>query len=451
VGVAASTGGLDVTPRLEPGVLIARKRDGGELSAAELDQLVTAYLADDVSDAQMSAFLMAGLIRGFTDAEATALTESYLRSGDVVDLSALRGPTVDKHSTGGVGDTTTLVVAPLLAAVGCQVVKLSGRGLGHTGGTLDKLEAIAGFRVNLTPAEVHTQVEEIGVAVAAATATLVPADKRIYALRDVTGTVPSHALIAASIMSKKLAGGAQHIVLDVKVGDGAFLPDAASARLLAERCVAIGVAHGRATSALVTEMSQPLGPAIGNALEVHAAIDVLAGRGGVRLRAVSIALAAEALALTGVPRREATARVTSALDDGTALMTFARWVERQGGDPAVAENPSALLPQAPVIARWQAPAGTVRSIATRRLGELAGRLGAGRMRHDDILDMRVGLICHLALGEVVPDGPSIEVHASTDADAEGVIAELAQLIDVGDPIAPPPLVLARITADGGAR
>jgi pyrimidine-nucleoside phosphorylase len=235
---------------LEVPVLIARKRDGGELTAEELSALVSAYLADEVDDAQMAALLMAGVIRGFTEAEAIALTDVLLASGDTVDLSMLDGPTVDKHSTGGVGDTTTLIVAPMLAAAGCQVAKLSGRGLGHTGGTLDKLEAIPGFRVDLSPEQLRSQVQDIGLAVAAATAELVPADKRLYALRDVTATVPSTALIASSVMSKKLAGGASHVLLDVKLGDGAFLSDPAAAVALAELCVQdrdrAGPAHRRA-------------------------------------------------------------------------------------------------------------------------------------------------------------------------------------------------------------
>lgn len=430
---------------LEVPVLIGRKRDGGSLTPDEIRALVAAYLDDEVSDAQMAAFLMAGVCNGFDDAEAVALTEAYLHSGDVIDLSDLRGPTVDKHSTGGVGDTTTLVVAPLLAAAGCQVAKLSGRGLGHTGGTLDKLEAIPGFRVDLDAGDLHEQVESIGVAVAAATAELVPADKRIYALRDVTGTVPSEALIAASVMSKKLAGGAQHVVLDVKVGDGAFMRTEDEAVALAERCVAIGTEHGRRVSALVTRMSQPLGPAVGNALEVAAAIDVLRGEGGDRLREVSLALAAEGLALTGVDPDEAAARVASLLDDGTALEVLRRWVAAQGGDPTVADAPREVLPAAPVIRHWEAPAGTVHGVAARRLGELAGRLGAGRMTADASLDHRVGLVVHVEVGAPVPDGAAIEVHAADAAAAEAVIAELPELVDVRDTPCPrPDVVVERV-------
>ncbi|MFP4235629.1 MAG: thymidine phosphorylase, partial [Nitriliruptoraceae bacterium] len=373
---------------LEVPVLIARKRDGGELTAAELSGLVSAYLAEEVDDAQMAALLMAGVIRGFSEAEAIALTEVLLASGDTVDLSGLSGPTVDKHSTGGVGDTTTLVVAPMLAAAGCQVAKLSGRGLGHTGGTLDKLEAIPGLRVDLTPAALSEQVERIGLAVAAATAELVPADKRLYGLRDVTATVASTALIASSVMSKKLAGGAEHVLLDVKHGDGAFLASPQAAIELAELCVRIGAAHGRRTGALVTDMSQPLSDAIGNALEVGAAIEVLQGRRGGRLKELSILLTAAALELTGLTPVDAERTARAVLEEGRALERFRAFVVAQGGDPAVADDPWGLLPRAPVVQEWRPGAGTVRITGCRRLGELAGRLGAGRRRSGDALDLR---------------------------------------------------------------
>lgn len=432
---------------LEVPVLIGRKRDGESLTAEEITGFINGYLEREVTDAQMAAFLMAGVCNGFDDTEAAALTEAYVRSGEVVDLSDLRGPTVDKHSTGGVGDTTTLVVAPLMAVAGCQVAKLSGRGLGHTGGTLDKLESIPGFRVDLDAATFHDQVERLGVAVVAATKDLVPADKRIYALRDVTGTVPSEALIAASVMSKKLAGGAQHVVLDVKVGDGAFMRTVEQARALARRCVAIGTEHGRGVTALVTRMDQPLGPSVGNALEVAAAVDVLRGTGGQRLRRVCLEIAAEGLALTGVPTDEAIQRVTGLLDDGSALERFMQWIEAQGGDPRVAEDPGAVLPAAPVVRHWRAPEGTVHAVAARRLGELAGRLGAGRMRPGAELDLRVGLRIHVEIGAAVPDGPSIEVHATTEDAAEAVLAELPDLVDVRPgPCETPRVVVDRVTA-----
>jgi pyrimidine-nucleoside phosphorylase len=436
--------------RLEVPVLIARKRDGGELTADELSALMTAYLADEVDDAQVAALLMAGVIRGFTRAEAVALTDVLVRSGASVDLSGLRGPTVDKHSTGGVGDTTTLVVAPLLAAAGCQLAKLSGRGLGHTGGTLDKLEAIPGLRVDLSADEVAAQVERIGLAVAAATQDLVPADKRLYALRDVTATVASPALIASSVMSKKLAGGAAHVVLDVKAGDGAFMADPAAASDLAALCVEIGEAHGRRTGALVTDMSQPLGDGVGNALEVGVAIEVLQGHRRGRLRELSLALAAGALELTGVDRDEAMTRVTGLLDSGHGLERFAAMVAAQGGDATVTERPWEVLPSAPVVRDWIPPAGTVTGFACRRLGELAAVLGAGRQRQGDVLDPAVGLEVLVRTGDQL-DGtaPAVRVHARRERDAAQVVAELDQVVHRdGEPV-DVPLIHARVGFTAG--
>lgn len=433
--------------RLEVPVLIARKRDGGELSGDELRSLLTAYLADEVDDAQIAALLMAGVLRGFTRAEAVALTEVLVASGDTVDVSDLRGPTVDKHSTGGVGDTTTLVVGPLVAAAGCQLPKLSGRGLGHTGGTLDKLESIPGFRVDLTPAQVHEQVERIGLAVAAATADLVPADKRLYALRDVTATVAAPALIASSVMSKKLAGGAAHILLDVKAGDGAFMEDVAAAVELAELCTAIGTDHGRHTGALVTDMSQPLSDAIGNALEVGHAIEVLQGERHGRLRELSLALSAAILELTGMATPERSlAQVTELLDSGAGLEKFREFVAAQGGVPEVVEQPWEHLPVAPVQVPWVPAAGYVQRFGCRRLGELAASLGAGRQRQDDVLDLAVGLEVLVRIGDVV-DGtqPAVLIHARTDEDAQRVATQLGDVVTVGDEEAvSPPLVHARV-------
>jgi pyrimidine-nucleoside phosphorylase len=435
-----------MSTQLEVPVLIARKRDGGELTAEEVSLLISSYVAGDVDDAQMAALLMAGVIRGFTEQEAVALTEALVASGDTVDLSTLRGPTVDKHSTGGVGDTTTLVVAPLLAAAGCQVAKLSGRGLGHTGGTLDKLEAIPGFRVDLQPAEVRDQVERIGLAVAAATQELVPADKRLYALRDVTGTVPSAALIASSVMSKKLAGGASHVLLDVKAGDGAFMEDVGAARDLAELCVAIGEAHGRRTGALVTDMSQPLGDGVGNAIEVAVAIETLRGERHGRFRELCIELAAAALTLTGSDASEARSVITQSLDDGTAKERFREFVHAQGGDPRVVDAPWDVLPAAPVVREWCPGAGVVGGFACRRVGELAGLLGAGRQRQGDPVDPAVGLEVLARIGDRVDDGQAlVRVHARTEADAERVLAELPSVVRVGaDEVAAVPLVHARV-------
>jgi len=434
--------------------LIARKRDGGELTAAEIRGLLARFLADEMDDAQMAALLMAGVIRGFTPAEAVALTESFVASGERVDLSDLSGPTVDKHSTGGVGDTTTFVVAPLLAAAGCQVAKLSGRGLGHTGGTIDKLEAIPGLRTDLTVAEVHRQVERVGLAVAAATADLVPADKRLYALRDVTATVPSPALIASSVMSKKIAGGASTIMLDVKAGAGAFSPTVEDAATLAELCVSIGRAHGRRTAALVTDMSQPLGDAVGNSLEVIAAIEVLQGAGSGRLREVSLALAAGTLELLGRGEREAAEEVSALLDSGAALARLGDLVVAQGGDVRVLDAPRAALPAAPVVLDWAPDPGTVDRIACRRLGEIAGALGAGRQRAGDRIDPAVGLEVHVRLGDRVDaDGqcegrPAVRIHAADAAAAAAAAAALAGAVGTGEgPVDRIPLLHRRIGFD----
>jgi pyrimidine-nucleoside phosphorylase len=375
--------------------VIAAKRDGEELPAETLREFVLAYARDDIADYQMSAFLMAGFLNGFSQAEAVALTAAMVASGDELDLSRLAGPTVDKHSTGGVGDGTTLVVAPLAAELGMQVVKLSGRGLGHTGGTLDKLDAIPGMRTELSGEELIAQVEEIGLAVCAQTADLVPADKAMYALRDVTATVENSALIASSIMSKKLAGGADAILLDVKTGSGAFMKDAHSARELAELCVALGEESGRATGALITDMSQPLADAVGNASEVREAIEILRGERGGRFTDLCVALAGHMAALTGIaedPERGVeTAR--KALASGAALERFRRFVEAQGGDPRIADDPS-LLPQAPVCHD-----GWLEAVDAEAIGRAAAGVGAGRQRKEDRIDLAVGIDFLTAIGE----------------------------------------------------
>ena len=434
--------------------LIAVKRDGGELSRDQLGGLLGRYLAGAMDDAQMAAFLMAGVIRGFSRDEAVVLTDLLVGSGAQVDLSGLRGPTVDKHSTGGVGDTTTFVVAPLLAAAGCQVAKLSGRGLGHTGGTIDKLESIPGVRTDLPIDAVRRQVADIGLAVAAATTDLVPADKRLYALRDVTATVPAPALIASSVMSKKIAGGASTIMLDVKAGDGAFSATVDDAAALAELCVAIGNAHGRRTAALVTDMSQPLGDAIGNALEVVAAIEVLRGEGSARLRAVSLALAAGTLELLGRSPAEALDEVTTLLDTGRGLASLADLIGAQGGDPGIVEAPRSRLAAAPVIREWAPDAGVVDRLACRRLGEIAGRLGAGRERADDRIDPAVGLEVHVRLGDTVgADGrcdgrPAVLIHAADEPSADRAAEALAEAVGTGTaPVHVGPLVHRRIGFD----
>lgn len=432
--------------RLDPPGLIARKRDGDELSADDLRAFLDGYLAGDVAEEQMSAFLMAGVLRGFTTAEAVAMTQVLVDSGDVVDLSDLAGPTVDKHSTGGVGDACTLVVAPLLAACGAQVAKLSGRGLGHTGGTLDKLESIPGLRVDLGTRQLHDQVARVGLAVAAATAQLVPLDRRLYALRDVTGTVPSPALIAASVMSKKLAGGAGHVLLDVKCGDGAFMTDARAAGDLARLCVDIGRAHGRRTGALVTDMSQPLSAAVGNALEVGHAIEVLTGQREGRFRDLCLDLAGGALELTGAAPDEARTWVEQSLASGDAAERFRAMVAAQHGDPAVVDTPWDVLPAAPVVVDVRPGAGTVAGWRCRRIGEVAAGLGAGRRRKDDVVDPAVGLEVFAPIGTpLTDDDVAVRVHARTTEDAAWAAEELRACLQLSDdPVTVPALVVDRV-------
>lgn len=435
--------------RLHAPTVIARKRDGESIEPEVLRAFLDGYLSGEVAEEQMSAFLMAGVLRGLDEDEAVVLTDAYVASGAVVDLSALTGPTVDKHSTGGVGDTCTLVVAPILAACGAQVAKLSGRGLGHTGGTLDKLESIPGFRVDLDPDELAAQVNRIGLAVAAATRDLVPLDKRLYALRDVTGTVPSPALIAASVMSKKIAGGADTIVLDVKAGNGAFMQTAAEAGDLARLCVRIGRARGRATAALVTDMSQPLAANIGNALEVRHAVDVLSGRvTDGRFRTLCLELAATALHGAGCSDDPMQAAIT-ALESGSAAERFTAMVTAQHGDGDVVERPAAVLPEAPVIRDWRPGAGRIGLVDCRGLGEVAGGLGAGRSRKDDVIDPAVGLQVLGSIGDTVTDGDVVAmVHARTDDDAQWALEQLSRMIPVGEHDVPvPTLVHERIGGD----
>ena len=366
--------------------VIAAKRDGEELPAETLREFVLAYARDDVADYQMAAFLMAGYLNGFSRAEAVALTAAMVASGDELDLSRLSGPTVDKHSTGGVGDGTTLVVAPLAAELGMQVVKLSGRGLGHTGGTLDKLDAIPGMRTELAGDELIAQVEAIGLAVCAQTADLVPADKAMYALRDVTATVDDIALIASSIMSKKLAGGADAILLDVKTGSGAFMKDLDDARELAELCVALGEDNGRATGALITDMSQPLADAVGNASEVREAIEVLRGDRTGRFADVCVALAGHMAALAGLA--EATA--------STAPSWRARRsrAERRSSASGASSRPRAASRGSSTIRRCSrarrsatrsAPGATagLQAVDAEAVGRAAAGVGAGRQRKED--------------------------------------------------------------------
>jgi pyrimidine-nucleoside phosphorylase len=372
-----------------------------------------------VPDYQMSAFLMAGYLRGFSREEAVALTHAMVESGETLDLSRLSGPTVDKHSTGGVGDGTTLVVAPLAAALGMQVVKLSGHGLGHTGGTLDKLDAIPGMRTELSSDELISQVEEIGLAVCAQTADLVPADKAMYGLRDVTATVDDIALIASSVMSKKLAGGAGAILLDVKTGSGAFIEELDGARELAELCVALGEEEGRATGALITDMGQPLADAVGNAIEVSEAIEVLRGERTGRFTDLCLTLAGYMAALAGLAEdgEAGTRAAREALSSGDALERFRRFVEAQGGDPRIVEDES-LLPQAPVQHEVRADRyGWLEAVDAEEIGHAAARVGAGRLRKGQEIDLAVGLHFLAEIGDEADPDTVVAVVLANDQDA----------------------------------
>src|SRR2546428_5103099 len=346
---------------IRPVELIQRKRDGQELAGEEIDELVLGYTRGDVPDYQLAAFCMAVYFQGLSSAETFALTDAMVRSGETIDLSAALGRrVVDKHSTGGVGDKTTLAVGPIVAACGVPFGKMSGRGLGHTGGTLDKLESIPGFRVELTTQEFIDQVRSVGLAIVGATANLVPADKKLYALRDVTATVDNYSLIAASIMSKKIAGGADAIVLDVKVGDGAFMKARADAERLADVMIDLGRRAGREVVAVISDMDEPLGHAVGNALEIREAIATLRGQGPPDFVQLVVEASTQLLALSdlGVTRDEARSRVEQAIADGSALAAYERWIAAQGGNPD-----EAALPIAPIVRELMATqAGYIQAV-----------------------------------------------------------------------------------------
>ena len=408
--------------------LIERKRDGGKLTADEIDALVDGYTKGDVPDYQMSAFCMAVVWRGMDAKETAALTASMVRSGERLDLSRF-GRVVDKHSTGGVGDKTTLVVAPLVAACGVPVAKMSGRGLGFSGGTLDKLESIRGYRVDLSTAEFLAQLERIGIVVTGQTADLAPADGKLYALRDTTGTVPAIPLIASSVMSKKIAAGANAVVLDVKVGSGAFMKDLASARQLARAMVSIGVAHGLAVTCELTDMEQPLGKAVGNSLEIAEAIQTLRGDGPADLVQLTRAAGAEMLVRgrKAGDRKSALARIDRALADGSGFAKFRELVAAQGGDVSQVDDP-AKLPLAPRVETLRSTrTAYVSAITADEIGIASVRLGAGREKKGDPIDHRTGIVLHAKVGDRVERGqPYADVHVAGkpgDADAIGMIRD----------------------------
>ena len=428
----------------DPRAVVAAKRDGKTLSEAEVRAFVDGYTTGEISDALAAAFLMACLLRGMDPGETLALTEAMVESGDTISFRGLGRAAVDKHSTGGVADGVTLLFAPLASALGSAVAKLSGRGLGHTGGTLDKLESIPGFRTDLSPEEIRRQVDEVGCAVAAQSPNVVPADGALYALRDATATVPSVPLIAASVMSKKLAIETDLILLDVKAGSGAFMKTPEEARELAEACLALASGWGRKASVAVTDMSQPLGDAVGNALDVAEAVALLRGEMGGRLRELALLFAARALELTNATgHEEALARAAEAIDGGAALERFRAMVEAQGGDPRVVDDPEGVLPAAPIREPLLADrSGVLAAIQAEEIGLASVGLGAGRLRKGDPIDPAVGIVVHPKIGDRLEAGAPIgEVHArDRDAAAQAGHRVLAAMDVADDPVRPPPLV-----------
>jgi thymidine phosphorylase len=418
--------------------LIKTKRDGGTLGDAEIDWVIAAYTAGVVAEEQMAALAMAVLLRGLNRAELSRWTAAMIASGDRLDFSGLSRPTADKHSTGGVGDKITLPLAPLVAACGVAVPQLSGRGLGHTGGTLDKLEAIPGWRASLSNAEMLTQLEDVGAVICAAGSGLAPADKKLYALRDVTGTVESIALIASSIMSKKIAEGTGALVLDVKVGAGAFMKNEASARELAETMVALGTDAGVRTVALLTRMDAPLGRSAGNAVEVAESVEVLQGGGPADVVELTLALAREMLAAAGRDDVDP----ADALADGRAYDSWRAMIAAQGGDP------DAPLPTARATEHVLAPAsGTLTRLDAMAVGLAAWRLGAGRARPGDAVQAAAGVTWHAAPGDQVRAGePLLTLHTDTPERFERAREALEGAYDVtaGATYEAPPLVIDRI-------
>ena len=418
--------------------IIRTKRDGNTLSAAQIRWFIEAYTEDKIAPEQASALLMAIVWRGMQPGELEEWTAAMLESGERLDLSSIDRPTADKHSTGGVGDKVSLILAPLSAACGVANPMLSGRGLGHTGGTLDKLEAIPGWRADLERDEMLRIVREVGCVICAAGGSLAPADKKLYALRDVTGTVESIPLIASSIMSKKIAEGTDALVLDVKVGSGAFLPDLASARQLAETMVGLGAAHGVKTTAVLTDMNTPLGRTAGNGLEVAESLDCLNGGGPSDLRKITLALVGEMLALAGVH-----ADPTGPLDDGRAKEKYEEMIRAQGGDPA------APLPEAPERNTVRANSGGyLQRLDARSVGIAAWRLGAGRARKEDPVSPSAGVVCLAKPGEQVEKGqPLLELHADSPDRFLRALEALEGGITIGpEEPEPRPLIIERITA-----
>jgi len=432
--------------------LIRKKRDGGAFSGAEIEYWIDGIVRGSIPDYQTSALLMAVYFQGMDEEETALLTDAMARSGSTFDPDDLPGFAVDKHSTGGVGDTTTLVLLPLLAAAGLTIAKLSGRALGHTGGTIDKLESIPGFNARLPRSRFLNQVRRHGFALADHTDDMVPADRILYELRDVTSTVDSLPLIVASIMSKKIAGGARGIVIDVKTGAGAFLPKLDDSRRLARSLVTIGTSLGRRISALITDMSQPLGRAVGNALEVTEAIETLRGDGPNDLSDLCCELGAELLlsAEAAETRVEALDRLRQLLSNGSALQVFRRLIECQDGDPAVVDDVS-ILPRAARQVEIDAPSsGTIARLDALSIGRAANALGAGRTTKDDAIDPAVGIELLRKVGDPVEAGTTLALLYVNDeaalSEASALVRSAYEIDEDGGEHAPPPLIIERIGA-----
>ncbi|EPQ9591722.1 pyrimidine-nucleoside phosphorylase [Staphylococcus pseudintermedius] len=427
--------------------IIAKKRDGHALTKEEIEFVVNGYTNDDIPDYQMSSLAMAIFFQDMTDEERAYLTMAMVESGDQIDLSNIEGIKVDKHSTGGVGDTTTLVLAPLVAALDVPVAKMSGRGLGHTGGTIDKLESVEGFHVEISEEAFVKLVNEDKVAVIGQTGNLTPADKKIYALRDVTATVNSIPLIASSIMSKKIAAGADAIVLDVKTGNGAFMKTVEDAEQLAHAMVKIGNQVGRQTMAIISDMSQPLGRAIGNALELQEAIDTLKGEGPEDLTELVLTLGSQMVVLAQKAKDldEARGMLQEVIDNGKALEKFKTFLSNQGGDASIVDEPS-KLPTAQY--QFELPAkrnGVVSEMIANEIGIASMMLGAGRQTKEDVIDLAVGLVLNKKVGDRVEEGESLLTIYANSEDVEQVKQKLYDNITISDHAEQPQLIHTIIT------
>ena len=423
--------------------LISKKRHNIELTTAEIEWIINGYTNKEIPDYQMSALLMAIVFNDMTKAERLALTQAMVNSGYVVDLSAIEGVKVDKHSTGGVGDKTSLILGPLVASMGVPVAKMSGRGLGHTGGTLDKLESISGMKIEIEMDQFIQQVNDIKLAIIGQTGNLAPADKYLYALRDVTGTVESIPLIASSIMSKKIAAGADAIVLDVKFGAGAFMKTLDDAKELATAMVEIGRDAGRETVAFLTDMNQPLGFAIGNALEVKEAIETLSGNGPKDLEELVLQLASHmvVLAKKAANTEQAYAQLKEKLQNGEALQKFKEFVAAQGGDTSQIENPELLPTASSVIPVTATEAGYVEKIDALSIGIAAMKLGAGRATKEDTIDMGVGVVLNKKVGEAINQGDVLAYVHTNQADSQEAIEYIKKAYEISSsPVCSPTLI-----------